>query len=270
MNAMTPITVPDPRSTAKALPLIGVLGGMGPAATADFYRKLVELTPAERDQDHLPLLIRAVPQIADRAASILEGAPSPEPQLVSGAQWLQASGAALVVMPCNTAHLWHAAIQQALQVPMLHIVDAVLDEVQRRFAGEGALRLGLLATAATVRCALYPNRATRSTTAGRHAITWLTPDDAHQSAWVDAGIRAVKARDLVLGQQLLGMAAKHLIGQGADALVLACTEVPLALGPQPVPLLDSTRLLAEATVRWAGLAVSPALAAASGVLNQPA
>ena len=88
------------------------------------HKLSLRVNQARRDQDHLPLLIRAVPQIADRAASILEGAPSPEPQLVSGAQWLQASGAALVVMPCNTAHLWHASIQQALQVPMLHIVDA--------------------------------------------------------------------------------------------------------------------------------------------------
>ncbi len=257
LNDMTPITVPSPRSPAQALPLIGVLGGMGPAATADFYRKLVELTPAERDQDHLPLLIRAVPQIADRAASILEGAPSPEPQLVSGALWLQASGATLVVMPCNTAHLWHAAIQEALQVPMLHIVDAVLDEVQQRFAGRDTLRLGLLATAATIRCGLYPTRAAQVKAAGRTAIGWLAPDDEHQAAWVDAGIRAVKARDMVLAQSLLGSAASQLIGQGADAIVLACTEVPLALGPQPVPMLDSTRLLAQATLRWAGRDVSP-------------
>jgi aspartate racemase len=262
-EAMTASTATGPRSPGQALPLIGVLGGMGPAATADFYRKLVELTPAERDQDHLPLLIRAVPQIADRAASILAGGPSPEPQLVSGARWLQASGAALVVMPCNTAHLWHGPIQQALRVPMLHIVDAVLDEVRRRFAGR-PVRLGLLATAATVRCGLYPKRAAQSPQAEGVGISWLAPDDEHQAAWVDAGIRAVKARDLVRARQLLGGAAKQLIGQGADALVLACTEVPLVLGPQPVPLLDSTHLLAEATVRWAGLDASAGACLTSG------
>ena len=66
---------------AHALPTIGVLGGMGPAATADFYAKLVAATPAERDQDHLPVLIHAVPQIPDRAACFLHGAPSPAPLL---------------------------------------------------------------------------------------------------------------------------------------------------------------------------------------------
>jgi len=224
---------------------------MGPAATADFYRKVVNHTPAMRDQDHLPMLIHAVPQIADRAASILEGGHSPEDELVRGAQWLQDSGAAMLVMPCNTAHLWHAPIQRALRIPLLHIVDTVLDDVERLFGAARGLRLGLLATAATIHCNLYPARAAQSRPDSISGVSWLQPNATDQARWVDAGIRAVKANDMALGRELLENAARDLIQRGANAVLLACTEIPLALGEQSVPAVDTTDVLARATVQWA-------------------
>ena len=226
--------------TSQALPTIGVLGGMGPAATADFYAKLVAATPAERDQDHLPVLIHAVPQIPDRAASFLHGAPSPAPLLASFARRLQDSGAHVIVMPCNTAHLWHDAVSAAVDVPVLHIVDAVLAALPR------CERIGLLGTAATVRSGLYATR-------GGGALQWLVPDAQEQAQLVDAGIRAVKAADMAAARDRLTRAAQSLVGRGAQAIVQACTEVPLALDGVDVgvPALDATQLLATATVRWA-------------------
>lgn len=240
------------RSLAN-LPLVGVLGGMGPAATADFHHKVVSATPAERDQDHLPLLIRSVPQIPDRSASILSGSPSPEPALIEHARALRAGGAAVIVIPCNTAHLWHEAVQAAVDVPVLHIADAVLAALQELRTARGvpeatAWPVGLLATRATVLCGLYPRRAQAVRAS---ATCWMAPDAHAQHRHVDAGIRAVKAGDLGQGRHLLRQAAQGLQERGAQALVLACTEIPLVLDDLPVPTIDATRSLAEATVRWA-------------------
>jgi aspartate racemase len=229
----------------SALPLVGVLGGMGPAATADFYRKLIAATPARRDQDHLPVLIHAVPQIPDRAASFLQGAPSPAPMLARIAQQLQDAGASLIVMPCNTAHLWHDAVAQAVRVPVLHIVDPVLQALQATLPGVS--KVGLLGTEATVRGRLYPRRSAQTACSWQ----WLVPGEAAQREQVDAGIQAVKAGEPDRGEALLRTAAQQLVARGAQALVYACTEIPLVLQQAEVPAFDATQLLAEATVRWA-------------------
>lgn len=253
--ALVPCPDPEPLPASRALPVVGVLGGMGPAATADFHHKIVAATPARRDQDHLPLLIRSMPQIPDRSASILGGSPSPEPALIEHARALREGGAAVIVMPCNTAHLWHDAVQAAVDVPVLHIVDPVLRALQplRRADPEaagpdGGWPVGLLATRATMVCGLYPRRARSG---GADGIAWMDPLPEAQERYVDAGIHAVKAGDLARATQLLGYAAQGLIDRGARALVLACTEIPLVLHDLPVPTLDATQLLAEATVAWA-------------------
>ena len=241
-----------------ALPLVGVLGGMGPAATADFHHKLVAATPARRDQDHVPLLIHSIPQIPDRAASILDGADSPAPALVSVARSLEAAGAELLVMPCNTAHFWYDELRQAVGVPVLHIADPVLEALVQRGTFS---RVGLLGTRATVAAGLYAKRAAQGP-ARAQGIEWLQPSPAEQHDGVDPGIEAVKAGQLGRAEWLLREAARSLVDQGADAIVLACTEIPLVLQHAAVPVLDATQLLAEATVHWAlqhsrGLATAP-------------
>ena len=137
-------------------PVIGVLGGMGPAATVDFLRHMVELTPAACDQEHLPLLVSSVPQIPDRSAAFLGLGDSPLDALVAHGQRLVRAGASVMVMPCNTAHLWFEPLQEALGVPMLHIVDATLAELD---SGPGhTVHVGLLATPATTFSGLYVGR----------------------------------------------------------------------------------------------------------------
>ncbi|MEV5281501.1 aspartate/glutamate racemase family protein [Streptomyces sp. NPDC052811] len=95
-------------------PTLGVLGGMGPLATADFYRKLVERTPARADQGHLPVLIWAYPHVPDRSAALLGEGPSPVPALVED-RWSQCVGAACVAIPCNTAHAYADQLTRATE-----------------------------------------------------------------------------------------------------------------------------------------------------------
>jgi len=230
--------------------VVGVLGGMGPAATVDFFAKLVAGTPASRDQDHLPVLVHSVPQIPDRSESFLNGAPSPEPLLVAFAKRLQASGAAVIVIPCNTAHLWHGAVASAVEVPVLHIVDPVIEALVQHRGEQPALRVGLLGTTATVESGLYPSRCESK---GVQGLQWMVPTPEEQRDFVARGIHAVKAGDADEGRVLLRAAACALVARGAQAVVQACTEIPLVLGHEalPVPAFDATQLLADATVAWA-------------------
>ncbi len=228
-----------------ALPgLIGVLGGMGPLATVDFMHKMVQATPAARDQDHAPALVSSIPQIPDRTRAFQGKGESPLPALVACAQRLEAAGAGVIVIPCNTAHLWFDAIQAEIAIPMLHIVDATL---QKASAGtDGAPRLGLLATEATMASGLYTHR-----THGK-AVEWLLPGVGEIRDWVTPGIAAVKAGRLDAGRALLLQAARALQRRGAAAVVLGCTEIPVVLNDVncPLPTIDATAALAQGAVDW--------------------
>ena len=222
--------------------LIGVLGGMGPLATIDFMHKVLAATPADTDQDHLPMLVSSIPQVPDRAAAFRGDGVSPLAAMIASGQRLVRAGASLVVIPCNTAHLWFDDIQRALGLPMLHLVDAALADAVAAVGGSGTI--GLLCTDATLASGLYVNRAPQ--------VRWALPTAHELRDGVMPGIRAVKAGELDRGAELLGAAAQALARRGAQALVLGCTEVPLVLGASnaPVPVIDATASLARRAVAW--------------------
>ncbi|MCS7236270.1 MAG: amino acid racemase [Armatimonadota bacterium] len=220
---------------------VGVLGGMGPRATVDFLQKLVELTPAERDQDHLRVVVDSNPKIPDRSRCILEGGEDPTPALVATAQNLERAGADFLVIPCNTAHHFLDSIRRAVKIPVLDITEAVAR------SAEGLSVVGLLATHATVVAGLYQRAL------GSRGCRVLVPTPQRQDL-VDRAIRAVKAGQL--GSQVRAWvreAGLELVASGAQALVLGCTEIPLVVDARDwtVPVLDSTALLAQAAVEEA-------------------
>lgn len=221
--------------------VIGVLGGMGPAATVDFLGKIVRATPAHCDQDHLPVILRQAPQIPDRASAILRGSDAPFAPMLAGLLSLQEAGADVLAMPCNTAHFWHARLARACQAPILHIVQAV----ERRLPPAGE-RFGLMATRGTIAAGVYPERF------GDGRLI-LRPSDELQGL-VDEAIAGVKAG---LPQALVARkaeaAATLFLEAGVAVVILACTELPLALASSPLMSLsiDSTQALAEACVEAA-------------------
>lgn len=227
--------------------VVGVLGGMGPLATVDFLRKMLQATPAATDQDHVPVVVSSIPQVPDRTLAFRGEGASPLTAMVASGQRLLAAGAGLVVMPCNTAHLWFDALQANLKRPMLHLVDAALDEAAGA-AGPGA-RIGLLATDATLASGLYVNRAQRHAA----AVQWLLPTATEMLDDVMPGIAAVKAGRLDAAREALQRALQALQRRGAQAVVLGCTEIPIVLEQQPsgVPLVDATAALARRAVAWA-------------------
>jgi len=224
---------------------IGVLGGMGPWATLDFFEKILRLTPAKTDQEHLRVIIDNNPKIPDRSPAIVGMGEDPTPALVAGARTLQQAGADVIVIPCNTAHYFYERVQNAVSIPVLHIMEEVAATAREEVPT--ARVLGILATAAAVSSGLYARAC------ARRGIEVVNPDPSGQQV-VNRAIYAVKGGQM--GPEItagLKKIADGLVGRGAQALVLGCTELPFVLKPQDVrvPLLDSNQILARAAVRFA-------------------
>ena len=235
----------DIHGERKVARTLGVLGGMGPLATADFLAKVVAATPAARDQDHIPLIAWSVPQIPDRVPAILDGTPSPLPAMLAGIRTLKGAGAQGIAIACNTAHYWFEPLQAEGGVPILHIADAALLEARRR--APGARSIGLLATSGTIAAGF---RQARFAAAG---CTTVLPPPADQALLLQA-IALVKANDVPQAAALTQQVAQHLLANGADILIAGCTELPIALAGCDAQLqariVDATAALAAACVAW--------------------
>jgi aspartate racemase len=215
---------------------IGVIGGMGPAATADFLALLVAGVAAARDSDHPRVLVDSNPHVPDRNAAALHGAASPGPALAAMAQGLAAQGAEVLAMPCNAAHGWADAITGA---PFVSMIDAAVAEAM----AHAPQRIGVLAVGATLALDLYGRACPVPVLAGDLAV-------------VQPAVNAIKAGDRGAAVQaaLAGEAAR-LVAAGAGVIIAACTEVPLALqqAAVTVPLINSTAALSRATLAAARL-----------------
>ncbi len=236
--------------------VIGVLGGMGPAATADFYQKIIRATPAKADQDHLKVLIFSNPQVPDRTAAIRGEGPDPLPVLIASAQVLIQGGADLITIPCVTAHQYYDGIQQAVPVPILHLIGETVTAVAAEYPR--VHRLGLLATTGTLQARLFERYFEP------RGFVLVAPESGIQASCVMEAIYAVKRGDpKETAGRLIRQAAEHLQGLGSEAILAGCTEVPLILqdGDLPVPFIDPTWILAQAAVRYALAEDHPAGAA---------
>lgn len=227
-------------------PIVGILGGMGPAATADLYTKIIAATPAARDQEHLHIVIWADPTVPDRSTALLHGGEDPTPWLLRGARRLAEMGASFIAVPCNTAHAFLPRIADEIPVPYLHMMEETAMAIG--VAHPAIERVGLLATSGTVAAGLYQEWF------ARHHIEVVTPNDDLQERCVMAAIHRVKAGDTGSGSTaLIAEAGNYLVEHGAEALITGCTELPLIFrdGDSPVPVIDPTTVLAEAVVRRA-------------------
>jgi len=227
--------------------MLGVIGGMGPAATADFFAKLIEETPASCDEEHIPTLIVSDPRLPGRPAAILDNGPSPLPALRSLRDRLLAAGATMLAMPCNTAHHWYDALAGDCPVPFISIVESSCAAV-RKVASPGQ-PVGLIGTRSTLAAGIYD----RQLQAGGYRL--MLPSEEELAQAILPSIRLVKEGRAAQAGELLAPAVQALLGRGAAVVVLACTETPVALDASRSPLrahcVDSNRALARACVaRW--------------------
>ena len=222
--------------------IVGVLGGMGPDATVDFMAKVVALTPANNDQDHLQMLVNHNPTVPDRQQATPERRADVERALADMAVGLQEAGADFLVMPCNTAHGFLAEALARISIPFLNIVNETVAAV--REAEPEADSVGLLAANACLQAGLYQD--------ALHAagLRYLNPSTVEQETVMQL-IYRIKGGDQGSGVvHEMENRANSLIQQGADVIIGGCTEVPLVVSAAglSVPFISSTDVLAARTV----------------------
>jgi aspartate racemase len=224
------------------LRVAGVLGGMGPLATVDFLYQIIAATPAECDQDHIPLIVHQIPQIADRSRAILEGTDLPFMPMLEGLRRLSAAGCDFAMIPCNTAYHWYERLSNEQPLKILHIVDSVVTALRRRGVAAGSRTLAVLGTRGLHRSGIYRRRL-------RDLYT-LAPGSESVQRLVDGAVQAVKAGQLERGTQLAEQAVRQSLESGAEIVLLACTELPLVLRDTPLmsACIDSTAALARLSI----------------------
>ncbi|WP_233850406.1 amino acid racemase [Paraburkholderia sp. HD33-4] len=253
---------------------LGVVGGIGPAATVDFLAKVVRNTPAARDQDHLRIMVEQNPQIPDRTAALLERGDDPTLALYAACKTLEEGGADLIAIPCNTAHAFVERLQPALRVPIVNMLSCTAGYLRETFPD--LREVGVLATSGTLASRVYEQALDAC------GFVQIAPRAAAQARLMNAiyGPQGAKAGH-TSGQCCddLAAAVDDLVAQGVQVIVLACTELPLLLrepvlacqGGRMVRLVDPTDVLARRCVAHAlgdGAArdtqASPAMLAAAG------
>ena len=223
--------------------LVGVIGGMGPDATVDFMARVLALTPAKVDQDHVRMLVDQNPKIPNRQRAILDGGESPGPVIAAIAARLEACDCDFLVMPCNTAHVFADDVRSAVRIPLVSIVDVTIERV----AAAGAERVGLMASRGCLASNVFQDA---MNDAGVDVIM-QTGSELEELTELIALIKTGDHGEDVAGRMRL--LARALEARGAQTIVLGCTEIPIVLGSgdSAVPLLSSTEILAEETVLYA-------------------
>jgi aspartate racemase len=221
---------------------LGIIGGMGPAASAEFVTRLIKQTPAACDQEHIPFVLWSDPRIPDRSTAMLAGNDDPLPWLQDAVRGLQAVGCDRIVIPCNSAHFWYKQLVN-LGVPIIHIVDSIADELHRLHLENTTI--GIMGTQGTINQGLYQARLTEQ------GWNCLVPDRAEMDFFVQPAIDFIKAGKIAESQLLLMKVIHSLIDRGAKAIVLGCTELPLSIGiasVEDIPIVNSIDSLVQAVI----------------------
>ena len=226
---------------------VGVIGGVGPMATVYYMQRVIEMTKAGCDQDHINMLVFNDCDIPVRTAYITEQSPdNPLPVMVEDAKRLEAAGCAFVVIPCNTAHYFYDELQQAVKIPVVNIVEETIRYAKERIADLHCV--GIMATTGTIVTGTYQKYAQQ---AGLDAIV---PDEDGQAALMHMIYDGVKAGQPVAREDFDAV-ANALRARGAQCLILGCTELSVLKRDLPIDdpdVLDSIDVLASETVRRSG------------------
>ena len=228
---------------------IGILGGMGPLATADLMLKIIQHTQAEKDQDHIRIYIDNNPRIPDRTGAILRGGENPVPEMSRSLNNLLNCGADCIIMPCNTAHYFHDQLQALSHKPILHMLKLTARTCRETFPGKS---VAVLATSGTLQSGIYHRVLEEA------GVPYLIPDDKQQQILMHLIYDVVKA-GLPLEPEKESWSAllEDLRKKGADYFILGCTELPLLAQnlAVPGPFVDPTDELAKGAVRFCGYAL---------------
>lgn len=225
--------------------IIGILGGMGPEATIDLFSKIVEMTNAKCDNDHIRIIIDNNPKMPSRQDAILKGTENPGPYMADTAKNLEKAGADFIIIGANTAHYFYDDVKNAVNIPVLHIIEEAVKKTMLLIPNIN--KVGVLATTAAMKTKLYQN------TFNKFGIEAIEVNEKIQDK-IHESIFSFKYNGLAddnLNLMLAGV--QYLISNGAEALIMGCTEIPIILKGRnfSVPLIDPNEVIAEVAVKLA-------------------
>ena len=222
---------------------IGVIGGMGPAATAAFMRRIIDLTFAEDDAQHVPLLVDMNPQIPSRIDAIINESENPGPTLASMAKGLEERGAQALVMPCNTAHYYADYMESAVNIPLLNMLSLSAMNIQALI---GKSNVGMLAAPLTDDVGIFRDAFEP------FGLSVIFPEDAD---YVLSIIRRIKAEGITgdMGLKLTEL-GQELQNRGADCLLVGCSEFSMLTDRVEIdsPIFDTVDILAQKAIQFSG------------------
>lgn len=224
---------------------IGILGGMGPEATIAFYEKIIHLTPAKKDQDHIPAVIYSNTQIPDRTESILKNEHDAIiRELQNSANVLENASADFIAIPCNTSHFYIDKIRESVSIPVIDMIE----ETAKCARTMNVDKMALLATTGTVKTGIYQKHLEKL------GIDVMIPNERVQQEVMRIiydGIKAGKAGKAEY-EKIISIIG-DLRGMGAQVIILGCTELPLLfIGKKEEGTIDPMDILAEVSVKMAG------------------
>lgn len=226
--------------------ILGIIGGMGPEASAQLYMKIIKKTQVKKDQDHFRLIIDSNPKIPDRTKAILGLGESPVPEIVQTAKNLELMGVELACIPCMTSHYFFDEIVEKVNLPIMNALEELNDYLKENYPS--VKKVGILATTGTKNTKIFDRYLEK--------YTMVYPDDFYQEEYVMEAIygegTGIKS-GITTGEpiRLLREAGKNLIEKGADVVILGCTEIGLVLNETSleVPAVDPLNVMAEAMIK---------------------
>lgn len=232
---------------------VGIIGGMGPEATVDILKRIIRLTPAKDDFDHIHCLIDNDPKVPSRIKALIEGdGENPGPYLADMAKKLESWGADFLIMPCNTAHYYYEYIAEAVSIPVVHLIDLIVEKVVDDFSDQ--TKVGVAASTAVLLTDLYKSKFQQ------HGIQVMYPEKSDQNRLLEI-IKAVKAGNTGLDvREAFQSVCLNLSNQAVNIIVIACTELSVIAGEVPndsmsnkefpYQLIDAAEFLAKETVAF--------------------
>lgn len=223
--------------------IIGILGGMGPEATADLFHRIIRATPVKRDQDHIRTIIYSDPKVPDRTPAVLGVGEDPVPEMLMAGKALQGAGADFLIIPCNTAHHFIDRLREKLDIPILHMIEMTAEMVGREMPQ--VKKAGLIASDGTLKSKIYDRFFNKV------GVDIIEPSDEMQKETMKAIYEHVKTGNLDDGRASVLKISGSLMKEGADMVICGCTEVSLVLkdGDIAAPVVDPLQVLAETTVQ---------------------
>lgn len=236
------------KSDEKREKVVGLLGGMGPEATIDIFQKIVKITNAKKDEDHLRIIVDNNPKMPSRQDAILKGTENPGPMMAMTAQNLQKAGADFIIICANTAHYFYDYVRDSVEIDVLHIIDETVNETKN--FNKLIKKVGILATTGAMKANVFQS------SFNKQKIEIIELPNYLQD----------KIQDSVFSYKYNGQNEKnvdnlievinYLIKSGAEAIIMGCTEIPIILKDTTtiaVPLLDPNEIIANIAVKYAKL-----------------